>query len=261
MLIVAIIIIIISFIISCFCENEIITRIAHITEILTIVLTLVYQIWQHRQEYIRSTFYKSLDILQGVKQSIKIQVYQLHNTDKYVSTVIGNKFFEYAYDEIEYIKESLSNKEYVGYIEDSHIEGVLYQIQERFDKCSTDEYDKEIAIDFQNKQYALLRQRFINRKYDITHERWRNQQKLGQEACRIFCDKYQDVISPYIVNIETILEFIDNPYCCKFTIKGQFVRILQSTLSSHEKSFLELYTATYSNKNISKLWEKYKLLN
>ena len=249
MLIVAII----SFIISCFCENEIITRIANITEILTIVLTLVYQIWQHHQEY----FYKSLDILQGLKQSIKIQVPQLYNTDKYVSTVIGNKFFEYAYDEIEYIKENLSNKEYVGYIEDSHIEGVLYQIQERFDKCSTDGYDKEIAIDFQNKQYALLRQRFINRKYDITHERWRNQQKLEQEACRIFCNKYQDVISPYIVNIETILEFIDNSYCCKFAIKGQFA----STLSSHERSFLELYTATYSDRNISKLWEKYKLLN
>lgn len=260
MLNIAIVIFIISVIISYFCENEIIAHIVDIAEIFSILL-LVYQIWQHRQDYIRSTFYKSLDILQGVKQSIKIYAPQLHNTGKYVSTVIGNKFFEYAYDEIEYIKECLSCKEYVGYIEDSHIEGVLYKIQECFDKCSTDGEDKESAIDFQNEQYNLLHQRFINRKYDITRERWSNQQILEQEACRIFCDKYQDVISHYIVNIETILEFIDNSYCRKCAIRDQFARILQSTLSSHEKRFLRLYIITYGDKNISKLCEEYKLLN
>ena len=259
--IILITVIVALFILNCIYDNERIIRITDVLEVPILGFTLAYQIWQHRQEYMRSTFYKSLDILQSIKHSIKIQANQMNENKEYINTVIGNKFFEYSYDEIKHIEECLLSKEYDGHIKDNDIEGVLYKIQTCFDRCSTDGEDKSIAVDFQNEQYALLHHKFINRKYDITYECWSKQQILEQEACRIFCKKYHDVISPYIVNIETILELIDISSCCKCVIKDRFVRILQSTLSSHEKKFLELYIVTYSDKNISKLSKKYELLN
>lgn len=185
-----------------------------------------------RKERFETTLFNLMDKYFDQLHRISFEVILLQNPpDGERVTINGSSFFNFAFEQLEYLKAFFEKDHYIGYYNTSDNDGYSYFESQKEES----DYDEYLRIKYVANMYGISKQQF-----DIYKEILNKEEKSLLQICyQLFYNRWGRSYDHYLRIVKTIIDYIRSKENTMPDI--DYMEIFKTYLSSKEQRFLNYH--------------------